>query len=95
MDMNCVKCFGEDQSCRICKGTGWLEIGGCGMVHPNVFEAVGYDSETYTGFAFGFGIDRMAMLKYSLDDLRIFFNTDPEFLKQFPIFSKTPSVQTP
>ena len=86
MDMNCVACFGKDSKCRVCKGSGWLEIGGCGMVHPNVFEAVGYDSERYTGFAFGFGIDRMAMLKYGLDDLRIFFNTDPKFLKQFPIY---------
>jgi phenylalanyl-tRNA synthetase alpha chain len=85
VDMQCVSCRGK--GCRICKETGWLEIGGCGMIHPNVFEAVGYDSESYTGFAFGFGIDRMAMLKYSLPDLRQLFEGNYEFLNQFPILS--------
>ncbi len=81
-DMQCVSCSGK--GCRICKQTGWLEIGGCGMIHPNVFEAVDYDSEKWTGFAFGFGLDRMAMLKYNLPDLRQLFAGDQEFLAQFP-----------
>lgn len=82
VDMQCVACRGK--GCRLCKETGWLEIGGCGMIHPNVFESVGYDSEAYTGFAFGFGIDRMAMLKYDLPDLRMLFDGNQDFLKQFP-----------
>lgn len=85
VDMECVRCHGK--GCRICSESGWLEIGGCGMIHPNVFEAVGYDSERYTGFAFGFGIDRMAMLKYELTDLRQLFESEKAFLKQFPIYS--------
>lgn len=83
-DMGCVSCSGK--GCRICKETGWLEIGGCGMIHPNVFEAVDYDSEEFTGFAFGFGIDRMAMLKYDLPDLRQLFEGDHMFLSQFPVY---------
>ncbi len=86
VDMRCVRCKGE--GCNICKGTGWLEIAGCGMVHPNVLEAVGYDSERYMGFAFGFGIDRMAMLKYDISDSRMFYEGDKNFLSQFPIFLK-------
>ena len=82
VDMQCVACRGK--GCRICKDSGWLEIGGLGMIHPNVFEAVGYDSEKYTGFAFGFGIDRMAMLKFGLGDLRLLFEGIHEFLTQFP-----------
>ena len=74
------------QGLQPCKDTGWLEIGGCGMIHPNVFEAVEYDSDIYTGFAFGFGIDRMAMLKYNLNDLRTLFEGDSKFLNQFPVF---------
>lgn len=89
MDMSCLICLkkqvSKNNKCRVCKGTGWLEIGGCGMIHPNVFEAVGYDSEQYTGLAFGFGLDRMAMLKYRLTDLRRFFDQSNEFLSQFPI----------
>ena len=85
VDMQCVACSGK--GCRICSQTGWLEIGGCGMIHPNVFESVGYDSEEFTGFAFGFGIDRMAMLKYGLPDLRQLFEGSKPFLQQFPIFS--------
>lgn len=85
MDMQCVACSAK--GCRICSQTGWLEIGGCGMIHPNVFEAVNYDSEEYTGFAFGFGIDRMAMLKYRLPDLRQLFDGSKRFLNQFSIFS--------
>lgn len=82
VDLQCVACRGK--GCRICSMTGWLEIGGLGMIHPNVFEAVNYDSEKYTGFAFGFGIDRMAMLKYRLPDLRQLFEGNREFLSQFP-----------
>ncbi|MFW7380376.1 MAG: phenylalanine--tRNA ligase subunit alpha [Oligoflexus sp.] len=84
-DLQCVSCRGK--GCRICKMTGWLEIGGLGMVHPNVFEAVDYDSEKFTGFAFGFGIDRMAMLKYNLSDLRQLFEGNQQFLGQFPVYS--------
>lgn len=84
-DLQCVGCRGK--GCRICKTTGWLEIGGLGMIHPNVFEAVDYDSEKYTGFAFGFGIDRMAMLKYNLSDLRQLFEGNQQFLGQFPVYS--------
>ena len=71
------------RGCRVCKATGWLEVLGSGMVHPAVFEAVGYDSETYTGFAFGLGIERIAMLKYGIDDIRLFFDNDLRFLRQF------------
>lgn len=84
-DLQCVSCRG--QGCRICKQTGWLEIGGLGMIHPNVFEKLGLDSEEYTGFAFGFGIDRIAMLRYGLKDLRQLFEGDQQFLGQFPIHS--------
>jgi len=66
------------------KRTGWLEILGCGMVHPAVFEAVGYDAERHTGFAFGVGIERVAMLKYGVDDIRLFYENDMRFLEQFP-----------
>lgn len=85
MDLMCVRCAGK--GCRLCKETGWLEVGGCGMIHPNVFEAVEYDSEFYSGFAFGFGIDRMAMLRYDLDDLRLLFEGNDPFLAQFPVFT--------
>jgi phenylalanyl-tRNA synthetase alpha chain len=81
VDIECVICRG--QGCRVCKITGWLEILGSGMVHPAVFEAVGYDPETYTGFAFGLGIERIAMLKYGIDDIRLFFENDLRFLRQF------------
>ena len=84
-DLQCVLCAGK--GCRVCKQTGWLEIGGCGMIHPNVFESVSYDSEDWTGFAFGFGIDRMAMLKYALPDLRQLFEGNYKFLGQFPLFA--------
>ncbi len=80
-DFNCVFCGGK--GCRVCKNTGWLEISGAGMVHPNVFEAVGYDAEKYTGYAFGMGIDRIAMLKYDISDIRMFFENDLRFLNQF------------
>ena len=81
MDITCYICMGK--GCRVCKQTGWLEILGCGMVDPNVFKYVNYDSEKYTGYAFGMGIERIAMLKYGIDDIRIFFENDLRFLKQF------------
>jgi phenylalanyl-tRNA synthetase alpha chain len=79
--IGCVFCHGS--GCPICKRTGWLEIGGSGMVHPAVFEAVGYDPERYTGFAFGMGIERIAILKYGVDDIRLFYENDLRFLEQF------------
>jgi phenylalanyl-tRNA synthetase alpha chain len=81
VDIECVMCGGR--GCRVCQATGWLEVLGSGMVHPAVFEAVGYDPETYTGFAFGLGIERIAMLKYGVDDIRLFFDNDLRFLRQF------------
>ncbi len=81
VDIECVMCGGH--GCRVCQATGWLEVLGSGMVDPAVFEAVGYDPETYTGFAFGLGIERLAMLKYGIDDIRLFFDNDLRFLKQF------------
>jgi phenylalanyl-tRNA synthetase alpha chain len=81
VDMSCVFCDGA--GCRVCKHTGWLEIAGCGMVHPNVFRATGIDSERYTGYAFGMGIERLAMLRYGVNDLRLFFESDLRFLRQF------------
>ena len=80
-DIQCVMCGGE--GCRVCSQTGWLEVLGCGMVHPNVFKHVDIDPETYTGFAFGMGIERLAMLRYGVNDLRLFFENDLRFLKQF------------
>jgi len=81
VDILCVICRGK--GCRVCKHTGWLEILGSGMVHPAVFENVGYDTRRYTGFAFGMGVERVAMLKYGIDDLRKFFENDLRFLSQF------------
>ncbi len=81
VDIECVICGGK--GCRVCKDTGWLEILGCGMVDPEVFKSVGYDSETYTGFAFGMGIERITMLKFGINDIRLFFENDIRFLKQF------------
>ncbi len=81
-DIECVFCDGR--GCRVCKHTGWLEILGCGMIHPNVLQAAGIDSEAWQGYAFGMGIDRLAMLRYGVDDLRLFFENDLQFLKQFP-----------
>jgi phenylalanyl-tRNA synthetase alpha chain len=79
-----VTCFACDGAgCSVCSKTGWLELGGCGMVDPNVFRAVGYDSETYTGFAFGFGLERMAMVRYGVEHIKSFFENDVRFLKQF------------
>ena len=81
VDMECVFCDGA--GCRVCKGTGWMEILGAGMVHPNVLEAANIDSEKYTGFAFGLGVDRIAMLRYGIDDLGHLFRGDVRFLEQF------------
>jgi len=85
VDMSCVFCGGR--GCRTCKHTGWLEISGCGMVHPNVLKASGVDPERFTGYAFGAGIDRLAMLRYGVNDLRLFFESDLRFLRQFRTFS--------
>jgi phenylalanyl-tRNA synthetase alpha chain len=82
VDIECVFCHG--QGCRICKQTGWLEILGCGMIHPNVLAAADIDSEHWQGYAFGMGIERLTMLRYGVDDLRLFFDNDLQFLKQFP-----------
>ncbi len=82
VDIECVFCHGA--GCRVCKNTGWLEILGCGMIHPNVLAAAGIDSERWQGYAFGMGIERLAMLRYGVDDLRLFFENDLQFLKQFP-----------
>jgi phenylalanyl-tRNA synthetase alpha chain len=80
-DVTCVFCKGE--GCRTCARTGWLELGGCGMVHPNVFRAVGYDPEVWSGFAFGFGIDRLVMMRHGIDDIRELITNDVRFLRQF------------
>jgi phenylalanyl-tRNA synthetase alpha chain len=82
VDIECVFCHGK--GCRVCKQTGWLEILGCGMIHPNVLSAAGIESEHWQGYAFGMGIERLAMLRYGVDDLRLFFENDLQFLKQFP-----------
>ncbi len=81
VDIECVMCSGD--GCRVCKQTGWIEILGCGMVHPEVFRHVGIDSEQYTGFAFGIGVERLAMLRYGVNDLRLFYENDLRFLQQF------------
>ncbi len=86
VDIGCVFCLKEDGShsgCRVCKHTGWIEILGCGMIHPTVFEKCNIDSEKYTGFAFGLGIERVAMLRYGVPNIRLFYENDPRFLKQF------------
>ncbi|REC96293.1 phenylalanine--tRNA ligase subunit alpha [Kushneria indalinina] len=81
VDIQCVNCGGK--GCRVCSHTGWLEVMGCGMVHPNVFAHVGIDSQRYSGFAFGMGVERLAMLRYGVNDLRLFFDNDLRFLRQF------------
>jgi phenylalanyl-tRNA synthetase alpha chain len=81
VDIQCVLCSGE--GCRVCKQTGWLEVLGCGIVHPNVLKAAHIDSEKYQGYAFGMGIDRLTMLRYGIPDLRMMFENDLRFLKQF------------
>ena len=94
VDIGCILCRGsmrtegpqsEDSGgCRVCRGSGWLEILGSGMIDPNVFDFVGYDTEAFSGFAFGMGVERIAMLKYGMDDIRMFFQNDVRFLRQFP-----------
>jgi phenylalanyl-tRNA synthetase alpha chain len=93
-DISCGSCGGTGvgpirsgaaEGCAMCKRTGWLEILGSGMVHPAVFEAVGYDPERYTGFAFGMGIERVALLKWGVEDIRLFYENDLRFLEQFPL----------
>ena len=81
VDIQCVMCEGE--GCRVCGHTGWLEVLGCGMVHPEVFKHAGIDNEKFTGYAFGMGVERLAMLRYGVNDLRLFFDNDIKFLKQF------------
>ena len=81
VDIQCVMCGGK--GCRVCSHTGWIEVLGCGMVHPNVFKHAGIDSERYTGLAFGMGVDRLSMLRYGINDLRLFFENDLNFLRQF------------
>jgi len=81
VDIRCVMCAGD--GCRVCRQSGWLEILGCGMIHPQVLRAVDYDPEMFTGFAFGLGIERITMLKYGIDDIRLFFENDLRFLRQF------------
>ena len=81
MDVSCFKCGGK--GCRFCKGSGWIEILGCGMVHPHVLEMCGIDPEEYTGFAFGVGLERVALLKYEIDDMRLLYENDIRFIKQF------------
>ena len=81
MDVSCFKCGGK--GCRVCKGSGWIEILGCGMVHPNVLKVGGVDTEKYTGFAFGMGVERIAMLKYGIDDIRLMYENDMRFIEQF------------
>ena len=86
-DFSCFKCDGtgvfEGERCRPCKGSGWIELGGCGLVHPNVLRNCGVDPEVYSGFAFGFGLERMCALMYALDDIRYMFDNDVRFLEQF------------
>ena len=81
VDISCVICAAR--GCRVCKHSGWLEVLGCGMVHPEVFRHVGIDSERWTGFAFGLGVERLAMLRYGVNDLRLFYENDLRFLQQF------------
>jgi phenylalanyl-tRNA synthetase alpha chain len=82
IDISCWQCDGA--GCQMCKRTGWIELGGCGMVHPAVFEAVGYDPERYTGFAWGLGLERVAILRHQVQDIRLFYENDLRFLEQFP-----------
>jgi len=81
MDVSCFKCGGK--GCNVCKGSGWIEILGCGMVHPNVLKVGGIDTEKYTGFAFGMGVERIAMLKYGIDDIRLLYENDIRFIEEF------------
>jgi len=84
LDVSCFNCEGTGSACRVCKGVGWLEMLGCGMVDPNVFAAVGYDPDQVTGFAFGMGVERLAMVRHGIDSIRHFVDNDVRFLEQFP-----------
>lgn len=84
LDVSCFNCDGGETSCRVCKGVGWLEMLGCGMVDPRVFESVGYDPNAVTGFAFGMGVERLAMVRHGIDSIRHFVDNDVRFLEQFP-----------
>ena len=96
MSIDCFACPGNDPSCRVCRGGGWVEIMGAGMVHPYVLRAAGYDPERYTGFAFGMGPERIAMLKYGIDDIRLFYGNDIRFLRQFSqrLWHRVPSTRS-
>ncbi|MCK6555477.1 phenylalanine--tRNA ligase subunit alpha [Candidatus Binatia bacterium] len=83
VDIGCLFCGSRDETCRVCKGTGWIEVLGAGLIDPNVFAAVGYDPEVYSGFAFGLGVERIAMLRYQINDIRLFYANDVRFLGQF------------
>jgi len=88
VEISCMLCSssgdpGPGKDCKVCKGAGWLEVLGSGMINPRVFKMVGYDSQKWTGFAFGMGVERIAMLKYGIDDIRLFFENDLRFLEQF------------
>jgi phenylalanyl-tRNA synthetase alpha chain len=83
VDVSCHLCGGSNERCPVCRGAGWIELAGCGMVDPNVLEAVGYDAEKYTGWAFGFGIERMVMTRHGIPDIRLLFENDVRFLHQF------------
>ena len=83
IDMTCFKCGGQNSSCNVCKGTGYIEIMGAGLVHPKVLESAGIDSKKYSGFAFGCGVDRLAMLKYGIDDVRLLYQGDLRLINQF------------
>lgn len=83
VDIGCVLCAGRDARCRVCKGSGWLEVLGAGLIDPNVFDAVGYDPEIVSGFAFGMGLERITMLRYQINDIRLFYANDIRFLRQF------------
>ena len=81
LDVSCFKCGGK--GCNVCKGSGWIEILGCGLTHPHVLAAGGIDSEKYSGFAFGMGVERVAMLKYGVEDIRLFYENDMRFIEEF------------
>ncbi len=83
VDTTCPACHGEGKECRTCGGSGWIELGGAGMVHPNVLREMQYDTEQVSGWAFGFGVERIALARYGIDDIRIFYQNDPNFLNQF------------
>jgi len=83
IDIGCFSCGGKQGTCHICKGTGWVEILGAGMIDPNVFAAVGYDPEQVSGFAFGIGVERVAILRHEINNIKLFFGNDLRFLRQF------------